>query len=154
MRRIMAFLLTAMLLCSLAACTGDPQPATDPSAEPVSDGMLLSTPIGTLEYPAPFAANTRLESKQEDGLFSYTLYGATGTHEAPLFTVYVGERGDGRLFGYAPDSQGVMQAIYVQIQDFQGDETWTQEELELIWQMQQHVNDLIDQIYELPGFQE
>ena len=115
---------------------------------------LLQTPVGTLEYPSQFAANTRLESKEEDGLYSYTLYGATGAHEALLFTLYVGERGEGRLFGFAPDGQGAMQAIYVQIQEFQGDDTWTQPELELIWQMQQHVNDLIDQIYELPGFQE
>jgi len=150
MKRWMAFLLTAVLLCGLASCTQEP-PSVTGSA---TGAVILETPVGDLEYPSEYAASTRLESKEEDGLYSYTLYGATGSHEALLFTVYVGERGEGRLFGFAPDSQGTQQAIYIQIREFQGDDTWSQEELELVWQMQQHVNDLIDQIYELPGFQE
>ena len=147
MKRCLAALLTVALLCCFTACAETEKPATD-------GALLLHTPVGTLEYAREFAANARLETQEEDGLYSYTLYGATGKHEALLFTVYVGERGDGRLFGFAPDSQGVMQAIYIHIQEFTGDETWTQQDLELVWQMQQRVNDLIDQIYELPGFQE
>lgn len=145
MKRLTAIFLAAALLC-LTACAPQNQ---------VSDGaVLLETPVGTLKYPSQYAANTRLETKEEDGLYSYTLYGATGEHEALLFTVYVGERGEGRLFGFAPDGNGVLQAIYVHIVEFTGDDTWTQPELELVWNMQQHVNDVIDQIYELPGFQE
>lgn len=150
MKRLMAFLLAALLL-SFAACAQEPAPSVTGSA---TGAVVMETPVGDLEYTSHFAANTRLESKEDDGLFSYTLYGSTGEHEALLFTVYVGERGEGRLFGFAPDGQGVMQAIYVQIVEFQGDETWTQPELELVWQMQQYVNEVIDQIYELPGFQE
>jgi len=102
MKRWMAFLLTAVLLCGLASCTQEP-PSVTGSA---TGAVILETPVGDLEYPSEYAASTRLESKEEDGLYSYTLYGATGSHEALLFTVYVGERGEGRLFGFAPDSQG------------------------------------------------
>lgn len=152
-----AILISALLL-SLVGCTAAPtatEPATEPVVtNPVEEGLVLATPVGQLTCPSEWASYVRLEQGLEDGLYRADLYGITGEHETLLFTVYVGEQGDGHLFGTAPDDQGQRLAIWVSVEEFQGDETYVEEELQVIWQMQQNVNVLIDQIYELPGFEE
>lgn len=163
-RRLMSLtLIMSLLLCSvLSGCGGtageaaptDADNMEEPMVEtvPNPDDLVISTPVGDLRYPAEWADHIRLEDVSTDALFGVTLYGKVDQQEALLFTIYMGTAEKGYYFGAAPNAQGEPLEIYIDIEDFVFDGTWSEEATDAVYAMQSRVNDIIGQFHELPGF--
>ena len=163
-KRILALLMAAIMVCSMAACGNKAQETTPASTEntemlyleeptPVPEGDKLITPLGELEFPGELAGRIRVEYPDEGELFVAHVFGSVGQQEAYLFTVFMGQTDIGYYFGKAPNAEGQMLDIRIEIEDFESDGTWSENGVEEVRGMQSRVNDLIAQIYELPGFE-
>lgn len=120
--------------------------------EPEEHGYPISTMLGELEFPAEWAECIRVSDESTNEMNSIGVYGTAEEKEALLFTINFGAGEEGFLFGSAPDAQGKMTEVRIVIEDFVGDETWSDTAVEQIVNMQSRVNDIIEQIYALPGF--
>lgn len=136
-----------------------PQPETesdesfpDEPEEPEEHGYPISTILGEFEFPAEWSDCIRVEDDSTEDVNSVSVYGTAKGKEALLFTIYLGSIDEGFLFGSVPDEQGKMIEVRIAIEDFVGDETWSDTAVEQIVNMQSRVNDIIEQLYALPGF--
>lgn len=125
-----------------------PPETTLPSAEPA----FVATPYGVLYYPAnweeSFSART---TRGENYLVSF--YGTTDGVELPLFSVSFGNASaEGHLFGTIDDGQGGSVEVRVNVIQFAEEDSWDTGTVETFYAMQDEVNTIIDQIYQLPGF--
>lgn len=163
-KRMLGFVLAVLMVCSMVACGNKPQETTPASTEntemlyleeptPVPEGDKLITPLGELEFPGELAGRIRVEYPKEGDLFVAHVFGSVGQQEAYLFTVFMGQTDIGYYFGKAPNASGEMLEIRIEIEDFQSDGTWSENGVEEVRSMQSRVNDLIEQLYELPGFE-
>ena len=118
------------------------------SAEPipVSADAKLSTPVGELVLPQELAAVCRIEDVSADGQYAVRVSAPVGTDDVLLF-------GSGYALGSAPDASGAQTAIWLDIHEIPKDAAWTADEYAHINALQSFVNDLIEQINHLEGFQ-
>ena len=125
------------------------------SAEPipVSADAKLSTPVGDLVLPQELAAVCRIEDVSADGQYAVRVSVPVGTDDVLLFVLSVGENGSGYALGSAPDASGAQTAIWLDIHEIPKDAAWTADEYAHINALQSFVNDLIEQINHLEGFQ-
>ena len=125
------------------------------SAEPipVSADAKLSTPVGDLVLPQELAAVCRIEDVSADGQYAVRVSAPVGTDDVLLFVLSVGENGSGYALGSAPDASGAQTAIWLDIHEIPKDAAWTADEYAHINALQSFVNDLIEQINHLEGFQ-
>lgn len=136
-----------------------PQPETEsnegfPAApeEPEEHGYPISTILGEFEFPAEWADCIRVADESAEEVNSVSVYGTAEEKEALLFTIHLGSSDEGFLFGSVPDAQGKRIEVRIAIEDFVGDESWSDTAVEQIVNMQSRVNDIIEQLYALPGF--
>lgn len=125
------------------------------SAEPipVSADAKLSTPVGELVLPQELAAVCRIADVSADGQYAVRVSAPVGTDDVLLFVLSVGENGSGYALGSAPDASGAQTAIWLDIHEIPKDAAWTADEYAHINALQSFVNDLIEQINHLEGFQ-
>lgn len=135
---------------STGTSTGDsvvestaPTPAADPE---------IVTPIGTLTLPEEWLDLMKVEDISTEGRYSVRVSGAVAGDWVTLFQLSVGG-GTGYQLGEAPDKTGKMLEIWLDISEIKAQSGWSQEQTQQINLMQGSVNDLIDQIYGLEGFQ-
>lgn len=112
----------------------------------------IMTPIGTLTLPEEWLTSMKVEDISADGRFSVRVSGAVAGGWVTLFELSVGG-GTGYQLGEAPDKDGKMLEIWLNISEIKAQSDWSQEQTTQINLMQSSVNDLIDQIYGLDGFQ-
>ena len=118
-----------------------------------SENARLSTPVGALALPQALADSCRLEDASEGSQYSMRFYGKVGTDSVLLFELSVGENGSGYALGSAPDASGNQMPIWLDIHEIKKDPAWTDDEFNRINELQSYVNDLIEQINHLDGFQ-
>lgn len=125
------------------------------SAEPipVSADAKLSTPVGDLVLPQELAAVCRIADVSADGQYAVRVSAPVGADDVLLFVLSVGENGSGYALGSAPDASGAQTAIWLDIHEIPKDAAWTADEYAHINALQSFVNDLIEQINHLEGFQ-
>ena len=94
-----------------------------------------------------------IEDVSADGQYAVRVSAPVGTDDVLLFVLSVGENGSGYALGSAPDASGAQTAIWLDIHEIPKDAAWTADEYAHINALQSFVNDLIEQINHLEGFQ-
>lgn len=103
--------------------------------------------------PQELAAVCRIADVSADGQYAVRVSAPVGTDDVLLFVLSVGENGSGYALGSAPDASGAQTAIWLDIHEIPKDAAWTADEYAHINALQSFVNDLIEQINHLEGFQ-
>lgn len=70
-----------------------------------------------------------------------------------LYTFTFGEKGEGYLVGSAPDKKGNKVNIWLDINPIEKKDGWTDDEFNEINSIQGNVNEILDQIQSLKGFE-
>ena len=114
--------------------------------------ITLDTPVGTLVYPEEWGALVTATDVSANGTYAVQLSGEANGEPVPLFTLYVGADGQGYLLGTAPDENGGLQELRLDIRALEQEPGWDEETFLRLNTEQACVNDLIEQIHELDGF--
>lgn len=153
---VLAAAVLIVLIIVIRNRPAQPEP-TAPAAE--QTGTLadtegkFQTPVGELVFPAEWADAVRLEENKGDP-YSAAFYTKTEEQELLLFRLYVGEKGTGYELGAAPDTANRLCPVWLDISAVEDDPERSEEETRRLNTIQSCVNDLIDQIYALPGYQD
>lgn len=115
-------------------------------------GITLSTPVGDFVCTSDWSSNIKIKVVSEKEPYAATFYGKLKSAEAPLFTVYIGENGEGYLFGTAPDKSGTVSELKIDIHELPEDGKFSDSDKEMFLSLQERVNDIIDQFNSLDGF--
>lgn len=132
---------------SKGAGTGNGQ-----AGKPDFDGKI-ETPVGTLLFPEERAKDVFVKDVSKGGKYAVSLYGTVETEDVLLFTLSVGEGGESYELGSAPGTDGTQQAVFLDISPIAAKSDWSQEDADRITLLQSCVNDLIEQINQMDGFQ-
>ncbi len=118
---------------------------------PVTAGSGLDTPIGKLDLPEEWADEVYVKEASSDGVYTVKASAKVEKEEVLLFTLTIGEKGEGYSLGAAPDAQGTRHGVFLDISAIEG--AWSQEENARITNLQSGVNHLIEQINGIEGFE-
>lgn len=152
---VLAVLVGAVIIAVVAingSKAEEPAPAKE-TPTPTASVDELSTPIGTIKLPQELASSCRLQDSSEDGQYSASFYTTVGKDEILLFELSMGAEGNGYTLGSAPNKSGEQTAVWLNIHEIEKQAEWTDEEYSNLNKLQSHVNDLIEQITTLDGFQ-
>ena len=115
-------------------------------------GIDVSTPIGELEYPLGDYENVTMEESSENGLSVVRFLSEVQGEKVLLFEILFGAGGSGYNIGAVPDKDGTLQEVWLNIEEIEPRDNWSEEETAEVNRQQELVNDLLDQIYSLPGY--
>ena len=82
-----------------------------------------------------------------------SFYGTANGEDVLLFELSVGTKEGGYQLGSAPDADGNMQPVWLNIKEIEAKPEWSAEDTTRINTLQECVNDLIDQLNHMDGFQ-
>lgn len=151
---IVAAVLAIVLIFALnGSGKDDGIPMGKRSVAEASDGEI-KTPVGTLTFPTEWADRVWTEDASSEDRYAEKFYGSAGKDEVLLFELSVGVDGVGYRLGSAPDENGAMQEVWLNISGIEPKSSWTEQQVSQINIMQGCVNDLIEQIRALDGFRE
>lgn len=114
----------------------------------------IQTPVGVLTFPAEWADRVWTEDASSGDQYTEKFYGSVGNDKVLLFELSVGANGIGYQIGNAPDEEGALQAVWLNISEIEPKSAWTEQQISQVNLMQGCVNDLIEQVRALDGFQE
>lgn len=155
-KRCLLAALLALLLIVLAGCGSKAAPeaegsAVAPAAETPAP-LAVKTPVGELAFPGELSDQVRMEEASSEAYHLVRFYGeAAGTPVILFELAFGGDQGDYAV-GTAPDASGNPVPIWLNVQALERGADWTDEEAEQMNLLQSCVNDLLEQIYALPGF--
>lgn len=112
----------------------------------------IETPVGTLDYPTEWNGEVEVEQKQSDGEYTASFYAKVGDDKVELFELLVGATEGSYRLGSAPNKDGNSADIWLNIEEIEREDSWTDEEYDHINDLQSGVNDLIDQLNGMDGF--
>ena len=132
---------------------GEPQLSdTDEETSEPKSSCCLSTPIADLYIPEIWEDMIKTEDVSEEGCFAVTVYATGDAPEVPLYTIYMGETtAQGVLVGTAVTENGQRVPVSIVIHDIEISGSWDSGEVDTLYAMQESVNEIIQQITELPG---
>jgi len=133
--------------------TTRPEAAVEDDTDTTKPFTLLETPVGRLKFPGKWKNSVYADENVSKGIYKAEVFGETGSGDALLFTVYVNSgRVDSRI-GFVPseDDETMYLDICVEIASppMKG---WSAVDQTLVHTMQEAVNDLMDQIRDMDGF--
>lgn len=144
--------LLAFIFFSMNGSSGGVSSGGKRSLAETSNGEI-ATPVGTLNFPSELAEKVWLEETSAGGIYCAKFYTNAGSDKVLLFELSVGEGGEGYLLGSAPDADGTMQPVSLNISTIEAKSSWSDEDKDEINLLQGCVNDLIEQIGALDGYQ-
>lgn len=115
---------------------------------------VVSTPVGKLTFPEEWADAVQMEDTSTGDQYAVSFYGMIGADRIFLFEFSIGANGSGYQLGSVPDADGNAQMIWLNISAIQSDPSWSEEDITRINTMQGCVNDLMEQLRAMDGFQE
>ena len=142
---VIAALAVVLIFALNGSGRDDGVPMGKSSVAETANGEIV-TPVGTLTF--------RTEDASSGDLYSEKFYGSVGKDEVLLFELSVGTGGVGYRLGSAPDENGTMQELWLNIGVIEPESSWTEDQVYQINSMQGCVNDLIEQLRALDGFRE
>lgn len=113
----------------------------------------ISTPVGNFTLPAEVLQQIDIEEKTDYDCYHAGFYGSVGDKRVLLFELTVGNSEGDYLLGSAPDKHGKMCVIRLNISEIDADPSWSDGDIEQLNLMQSCVNDIIDQLNNLEGFE-
>lgn len=163
-RKWTSCVLCALLVCLLLAGCGN---GAEPNGTQGEDGtpngsdtqnetpqdLDIETPVGTLTFPEEWAGDVKTKDTSADGQYAVSFYGTANGEDVLLFELSVGAKEGGYQLGSAPDADGNMQPVWLNIKEIETKPEWSAEDTTRINTLQECVNDLIDQLNHMDGFQ-
>ena len=116
-------------------------------------GDPMDTPAGEIIIPEAWSDQVEIEDTSADGKYSKSFYKTIGDQKILLYELVIGEDGSGYELGSVPDKNGDRQKVWLNINVIDRDESWSDDEYNEINTIQSGVNELIDQIYQMKGFE-
>lgn len=113
----------------------------------------ISTPIGNFTLPAEVMQNMEIEETSEGDVYRAGFYGSVGDSRILLFELIVGGDEGRYLLGSAPDKHRKKCKVWLNIGEIKADPSWSDEDVEQLNLMQSCVNDIIDQLNNMKGFE-
>ena len=114
----------------------------------------ISTPVGNFTLPAEVMQKIDIEETTDNDAYRAGFYGTVGNSRVLLFELIVGgSEGGDYLLGSAPDKHGKMLDVRLNIREIKADPSWSDEDVEQLNLMQSCVNDIIDQLNNMKGFE-
>ncbi len=145
-KHIVVGLLAVVLVVAgvLSGCSGDgTETAEKGQAQQTVDLMEIETSYCKLYYPQKWQQQTHFDVKED----TVVCYGAIEGHdEIALFDVYFGQE-QGYLIGNLGDV-----TVSVKTHNLEFDESWDSEQQFVMYEMQEDINYLIEQLQNLDGF--
>jgi hypothetical protein len=164
-QKVLVFILVAALgILPLSACDKEQpvqdQTASEDSSTPAAnspeedkEGKTISTPVGDLECPANWGDDVQIADNVSSDEGSIDFYGSVNNKQVKLFSLWFGSGTQGHVLGTAPDSSGAPVTISLDISEVEKEGDWTDDDASRMNDLQEGVNDLLDQIYRLNGFE-
>jgi len=118
---------------------------------PEEEIIEFENPYCTLKYPAIWKSNLKYEESTEDGFFKGTFYFHSSNHEVEMFSIYFGNPELGTVLGYITKDEEKI-PFSVDVKEYECDETWTEDEKELLNSMTDGVNEVIVSVTSSEGF--
>lgn len=146
-----AVLAVAIVLAILLSQKED-LPPNSPITSSEIGGYQLSTPVGSLTIPQELADSAEVRNTSENGQYAVSFYGKIGGGDVLLFELSIGDKETGYLLGSAPDADGNMCSVWLDINEIKRESDWSVDDYLNINELQSYVNDLIFQINQLDGF--
>jgi len=167
-KKWVSVMLSVLLACLLlAGCGNGTEPDSQPNGTQGEDGasnssdvqdmapkkLEIETPVGTLLFPEEWAGEVQTKDTSADGQYAVSFYGTVNGEDVLLFELSVGTKEGGYQLGNAPDADGNMQPVWLNIKEIETKPEWSAEDTTRINTLQECVNDLIDQLNHMDGFQ-
>ncbi|MBR6408226.1 MAG: hypothetical protein IKI42_01540 [Clostridia bacterium] len=159
-RRLFLIAAIMLLVVVIAACApqngkGESRPSPTSPAENQTAGepIEVQTPIGKLIFPQEMSANVRVQEINEPEHYGVGFFGKVGEDEVFLFAIHICDDERGYHIGSVPDEQGTVRQIWAEISGIETGEGWSEDETKRINLQQSCVNDLMEQIRQLDGFE-
>ena len=99
-----------------------------------------------------FSSQSNVKNRQQDPPDHAGTIEHAGDQKVLLYELIVGENGTGFELGSVPDKNGDRQKVWININAIDRDESWSDDEFNEVCTLQDGVNDLLDQIYQIDGF--
>lgn len=132
--------------------TEDPSGQQNTPADPAKK-LELETPVGTLTFPEEWAGDVQTKDTSADGQYAVSFYGTVNGEDVLLFELSIGTKEGSYQLGSAPDVNGNMLPVWLNISEIEAKPEWSAEDTTRINTLQECVNDLIDQLNHMDGFQ-
>lgn len=163
-RKWTSCVLCVLLVCLLlAGCGSGAEPNGTQGEDGTTNGsdtqnetpkkLDIETPVGTLTFPEAWAGDVQTKDTSADGQYAVSFYGTVNGEDVLLFELSVGTKEGGYQLGSAPDADGNMQPVWLNIKEIETKPEWSAEDTTRINTLQECVNDLIDQLNHMDGFQ-
>lgn len=116
----------------------------DTSADP-----YVETPYCRLYYPKKWEGALRADTLQTQTDYQVAFLGSVGGNEEWLFTVYFGEVNEYAFsVGTVTTESGETVNVSAELSDFMPDDTWRQEDIDTMCEMQESLNYLLERLKE------
>ena len=113
--------------------------------ESVLEDVTVTTTYGALTYPGQYAGKLRIAQDTSSGYRIRAYATMPGKAERHLFDIVIGARGD-VYAGVLTDPYGNRKDVYLNVGDWEPDDSWSEEERREIALMQNLLNDFCEQL--------
>lgn len=117
----------------------------------VGDTLWIPTPYISLAYPAHWEQHLSHGGQMEDGVYTHRFVCTAGGSQTPLFDVHFGSEALGSHIGYIVAEEGKI-PVCVSFHDLLPGEDWSEEDKNVLYAMQEAVNDLLQLLRENKSF--
>lgn len=118
-----------------------------------ASAAAISTPVGNFTLPSEVMQKIDIEETTNNDVYRAGFYGNVENSRVLLFELTVGGNEGDYLLGNAPDKHGKMLDVRLNISEIKADPSWSDEDVEQLNLMQSCVNDIIDQLNNMKGFE-
>lgn len=163
-RKWTSCVLCVLLVCLLlAGCGNGAEPNGTQGEDGTTNGsdtqnetpkkLEIETPVGTLTFPEAWAGDVKTKDTSADGQYAVSFYGTVNGEDVLLFELSIGTKEGSYQLGSAPDVNGNMLPVWLNIKEIETKPDWSEEDTTRINTAQECVNELIDQLNQMDGFQ-
>ena len=129
----------------------DKEEQTNGKWEMDDENIIIKTPIGKLYYPEMWQETLDVTVKESKDSYSVKYFETNGKYKVELFTIGIGNGSKGDLLGYYNDG-GKKVGVYLSMAEIDEDKL-TGLNPEKVYVMQEDVNYLLENLFELRGFE-
>lgn len=118
---------------------------TEADAAEEYDDIVIETTYGNLYFPGKWRECLQVEQSNIESVVEVAFSAKVDTHIISLFSIVIGDNGDSAA-GILTDNAGTQRNVTVKIEDLSENESISQDDLELLYSIQEDLNYLIDNL--------
>lgn len=152
---IMAFVCLIAILLLATGCSSNVNDANENSSPQINvteedaseeyDDIVIETSYGNLYFPGKWEECLQVEQRNLESVVEVAFSAKVDKHTISLFSIVIGDNGDSAA-GVLTDNTGNQRNVTVKIEDLSENESISQDDLELLYSIQEDLNYLIDNL--------